>query len=104
MLQDQADAQGKDLFFFDSGDIVEGTGLSDATAVHGERILPIVQRMPYDAITIGNHELYHSETVLALRDSGFVAAWRGRYLTGNVLDASTGSVLFTACSSQLVLL
>ena len=78
------------MFFFDSGDIVEGTGLSDATAVHGEAILPIVRQVPYDAITIGNHELYHSETVHALRDSGFIAAWNGRYLTGNVLDASTG--------------
>jgi 2',3'-cyclic-nucleotide 2'-phosphodiesterase (5'-nucleotidase family) len=78
------------LFFFDSGDIVEGTGLSDASSVHGERILPIVQQVPYDAITIGNHELYHSETVRALRDSGFIAGWHGRYLTANVLDASTG--------------
>ncbi len=46
--------------------------------------------MPYDAITIGNHELYHNETVGTMRDSGFVESWQGRYLTANVLDASTG--------------
>lgn len=30
-----------------SGDIVEGTGLSDATPVPGELIYPIIQTMPY---------------------------------------------------------
>lgn len=39
--------EGKDLFLFNSGDIVDGTGLSDATQVRGVLITPIIQQMPF---------------------------------------------------------
>ena len=37
----QADAQRKDVFFFDNGDVVDGTGLSAATAVDGQAVFPL---------------------------------------------------------------
>ena len=43
-----ADQQGCDVFFFNSGDLLEGTGLSDSTPVHGEAVTPLVQQMPVD--------------------------------------------------------
>jgi len=91
-MKAMADLEGKDLWLFNSGDIVEGTGLSDATKTPGELILPIIATMPFDAITCGNHELYHNETIKNLQ-SGFIASWDGRYLTGNIRDASTGEPL-----------
>ena len=37
--------QGKDLFLFNSGDIVDGTGLAGATAIDGQGILPIIRQV-----------------------------------------------------------
>ena len=79
--------QGRDVFLLNSGDLLEGTGLSDSTPVHGEAVTPIVEQMPYDAIVVGNHELGHDATVLHLQDSGFLKHWGGRYLTSNVFWA-----------------
>ena len=39
--------QGKDVFLFNSGDIVDGTGLAGATPVDGAAILPIVQQVRF---------------------------------------------------------
>lgn len=55
-----------DLWVFDTGDLVEGTGLSDATKVHGQDIFPIMNQIDYDGATIGNHDVGHNATVDAL--------------------------------------
>mmetsp|Transcript_37576 Transcript_37576/g.88787 ORF Transcript_37576/g.88787 Transcript_37576/m.88787 type:complete len:549 (+) Transcript_37576:112-1758(+) len=89
-LQSMAWKEGKDLFLFNSGDIVDGTGLSDATQVRGVLITPIIQQMPFTALTSGNHELYHNSTVNNLAASGFVDFWGGHYLTANIFNATTG--------------
>jgi 2',3'-cyclic-nucleotide 2'-phosphodiesterase (5'-nucleotidase family) len=34
-LVNNSENDGEDLMFFDSGDLIEGTGLSDATPIHG---------------------------------------------------------------------
>jgi hypothetical protein len=39
------DVQGKDLFMFNSGDIVDGTGLAGATPIDGQDILPIIRQV-----------------------------------------------------------
>jgi hypothetical protein len=37
---------------------VQGTGLSDATEVHGEYIFPVVQMVNgYTGLTMGNHDI-----------------------------------------------
>ena len=48
--------EDKEVLLFDSGDIIDGTGFSDVTSVHGEKIFPIFERIPgFGALTIGNH-------------------------------------------------
>ena len=51
-----AQSEGREFFLFDSGDIIEGTGISDATKVHGVHIFPVIMKIPhYTGLTIGNH-------------------------------------------------
>ena len=69
-LYAQAASAGVELLLFDSGDLIEGTGLSDASDVHGQYIFPIVQMVAnYTAITIGNHDLGRANTVDLMRRS-----------------------------------
>jgi len=79
-LEEAANKVGKDVFFVMNGDMVDGTGLS---TVPPEHLLPIIETMPFDAVNMGNHELYHNETVEYLRSSGFIEHWNGNYLTTN---------------------
>jgi 2',3'-cyclic-nucleotide 2'-phosphodiesterase (5'-nucleotidase family) len=71
-----------DLFFVMNGDFMDGTGLSTIPPQH---LTPILQHMPWDAVNIGNHELYFNETVQHMIDSGFIDHWEGHYLTSNTL-------------------
>ena len=87
-LKQKCHDQQKDLFFVMNGDFTDGTGLSTYPPEH---LTPILQKMPWDAINIGNHELYRNSTVEFIsQPNGFVDYWRGRYLTSNVLKAATG--------------
>lgn len=85
-MHDLADERGVDLFVVNTGDIVDGTGMSDATPIAGEFLTPILQMIPYDAMTIGNHELYEDATVenLAL-PGGFLEHFGDRCVTSNQL-------------------
>ena len=74
------DKEKKDIFFFDNGDVVDGTGLSSATDVDGLAVLPLLAKMPYDALNCGNHELYQSSTVLDGLIAAGAAAGRSRLL------------------------
>ena len=38
----------------------------------------------------GNHELYDAATMEAMSSSGYIHSWGGRYLTSNLLNATTG--------------
>lgn len=46
----------QDVFFVNNGDWIDGTGL----ALDGDPtyLAPILERMPWDAVNVGNHELY----------------------------------------------
>jgi 2',3'-cyclic-nucleotide 2'-phosphodiesterase (5'-nucleotidase family) len=66
-VQVAADREGKDVFLVNSGDMCEGTGLSDSTPITCNAVQAIVRQMPFDAMTIGNHELYHNRTINNLR-------------------------------------
>jgi 2',3'-cyclic-nucleotide 2'-phosphodiesterase (5'-nucleotidase family) len=57
LVEDDGQAAPRDLFFVMNGDFVDGTGLS---SVPPEFLTPILQRMPWDAVNMGNHELYHN--------------------------------------------
>jgi hypothetical protein len=82
-----AAADKKDLFFVMDGDFVDGTGLSQ---VPPRRLVPILQHMPFSAINLGNHEIYHNKTIRFLQTSGFIRHWKGAYLTSNTVWADTG--------------
>ena len=90
-LQVKALSENKDLFFVMNGDFMDGTGLSTNPP---EYLIPILQRMPWDAITIGNHELYKNSTIEYIsKPDGFVDFWDGKYLTSNVFLTETNETV-----------
>jgi 2',3'-cyclic-nucleotide 2'-phosphodiesterase (5'-nucleotidase family) len=80
-----AAAVGKDVFLVDNGDIVDGTGLSNAADDHCDDILPLYSQVPFDALNCGNHELYSNLTMRRFENSGYISGWRGAYLTSNLI-------------------
>ena len=82
-MKAKADRLGVDLLLVDSGDLHDGTGFGDATAPNGKLTIPIFKQLPYDLLSIGNHELYTTEIA---NDTyrNFAPNWGGRYITSNV--------------------
>ncbi|KAJ7593465.1 Metallo-dependent phosphatase-like protein [Mycena floridula] len=75
-----------DLLLVDSGDLHDGTGLTDAFppgSVDGHDALQYVKEIDYDVMAIGNHELYLYNVTLDMHTT-FAPALKGRYLTSNV--------------------
>ncbi|CAB9515977.1 5'-nucleotidase [Seminavis robusta] len=73
-----------DLWFVVNGDWIDGTGISlnDDTSY----LTPILEHMPWDALNVGNHELYRDEVVTQfMRPGGFVEWWGDRYVSSNVI-------------------
>jgi 2',3'-cyclic-nucleotide 2'-phosphodiesterase (5'-nucleotidase family) len=81
-------AAGKHVFLVNNGDIVDGTGLTQVP--EPRRLLPIIQKMPFSAMNMGNHEIYHNATIAYMQTSGFIRHWNGTYLTSNTVWADTG--------------
>ena len=67
----------------DSGDLHDGAGLSDATAPNGNLSNAIFEKLDYDLLTIGNHELYVTEIAYETF-SNFSKVYGDKYLTSNV--------------------
>ena len=72
---------------------MEGSGLSDATlytsaGIHGAELFPIISEMPFDVLTVGNHDLYDDETIGFMVSSGFIDGWNGHYLTSNTFSSN----------------
>lgn len=67
----------------DTGDLHDGNGLSDTTSPNGAASNSIFEKVNYDLLTIGNHELYISD-VAYLTATKFAKAYGERYLTSNV--------------------
>lgn len=77
---------GLDLWFFMNGDWVHGTGLAmDGNAT---MLLPLLKKMPWDAVNLGNHEIYHSAIVELMRDD-MIPHFGDAFLTSNTLYAET---------------
>ncbi|KIY51475.1 hypothetical protein FISHEDRAFT_36991 [Fistulina hepatica ATCC 64428] len=78
--------KGVDLLLVDSGDLHDGTGLSDGYppgGVDGHASNQFLKQLPYDIMTIGNHELYVYNDTLDMYEN-FAPALHGRYLSSNV--------------------
>ena len=83
-LQSSKGLVGRDFFFVMNGDWIDGTGL----ALNGDPsyLVPILERMPWDAVTCGNHELYDKRVIDHVsRPAGLVDWWGQRYLTSNIV-------------------
>eukprot|EP00768_Dysnectes_brevis_P000288 gnl/Dysnectes_brevis/1062_a1183_4463.p1 GENE.gnl/Dysnectes_brevis/1062_a1183_4463~~gnl/Dysnectes_brevis/1062_a1183_4463.p1 ORF type:complete len:504 (+),score=163.04 gnl/Dysnectes_brevis/1062_a1183_4463:18-1529(+) len=70
-------------FFFDSGDFIQGTALSDASPIVGEYAYDATKYIPYSALTIGNHDLSIDESFNYMIDT-FVPHWNGSLVSYNV--------------------
>lgn len=57
-----------DVLAIDGGDIIEGTGLSDVTDIRGEIIYNIASQIPFDIMTIGNHDMDNADSASFLND------------------------------------
>jgi len=87
-LKHHCNTRGKDLWFVMNGDWIDGTGL----AMNGDPsyLIPLLLKMPWDAVNVGNHELYRNEVIDYMsRPGGFVEWWGNRMLTSNVAHAHT---------------
>ncbi|KAI1498475.1 Ser/Thr protein phosphatase family protein [Biscogniauxia marginata] len=87
----QAGNMGVDILLVDTGDLHDGTGLSDATSPDGEISIKIFDRVGYDLLTIGNHELYLADVAYQTLNE-ISAYWGDKYLTSNVqiINPDTG--------------
>ncbi|KAK0107724.1 hypothetical protein ONS96_003523 [Cadophora gregata f. sp. sojae] len=65
------------------GDLHDGTGFSDTTAPNGVFSNPIHSEIDYDALSIGNHELYASEIAYE-HFYNYSKFWGEKYVTSNV--------------------
>jgi 2',3'-cyclic-nucleotide 2'-phosphodiesterase (5'-nucleotidase family) len=102
-LKHHCDSHNMDLFLVNNGDFVHGTGLH---RIHGSSddnnkddegdegttiedpsyVIPLLERMPYDAINCGNHELYSASNVQYMtRPGGYIDWWGDRYITSNIM-------------------
>lgn len=52
-MKQTAGNMGADLLIIDTGDLHDGTGLSDASAIDGTESMPIFDEIDYDLLTIG---------------------------------------------------
>ncbi|KAJ3096416.1 hypothetical protein HDU97_005913 [Phlyctochytrium planicorne] len=83
-MKRKADAQDQELFLIDSGDIHDGSALSDNVGdkVFGVYSTPMIQETDYDVLALGNHELYQ-DSVARDMYTRFGPAWGGKYLASN---------------------
>jgi 2',3'-cyclic-nucleotide 2'-phosphodiesterase (5'-nucleotidase family) len=76
----------QNLLFIMNGDFTDGTGLSASPPT---QLTKILQKMPWDALNIGNHELYRNSTIQHITDGGFADYWGDKYITSNVKRSLT---------------
>ncbi|KAH9018809.1 Metallo-dependent phosphatase-like protein [Lactarius deliciosus] len=75
-----------DMLLVDSGDLHDGTGLSDGFppgGIDAHDSNKFFSQLPYDVLTIGNHELYIYANTLDMHQN-FAPKFPGRYLSSNV--------------------
>lgn len=71
-----------DLWLLNNGDWLHGTGLAmDGNATN---LLPIINAMPWDVLSMGNHEAMYSDVLRDMKAS-MLPKFPGKYITSNVL-------------------
>lgn len=91
-FREYCDTRNKDLYFVMNGDWVDGTGISlngDVSA-----LTQVLEKMPWDAVNVGNHELYHENLIEQITEPGGFVDWFGtRYLSSNIVRTSSNEPL-----------
>ncbi|KAH8981512.1 Metallo-dependent phosphatase-like protein, partial [Lactarius hatsudake] len=85
-MKNIADEKDVDLLLVDSGDLHDGTGLSDGFppgGIDAHDSNQFFSQLPYDVLAIGNHELSIYANVLDMHQN-FAPKFPGRYLSSNV--------------------
>ncbi|KAF8306030.1 hypothetical protein DL93DRAFT_2065823 [Clavulina sp. PMI_390] len=101
----QALERGVDLLLIDSGDLHDGTGLSDgypSGGTDGHESNKFFFDLPYDILAIGNHELYDYNVAYDMWKN-FAPKWNGKYLSSNVnitVNDSTGAAVSVPVGSR----
>ncbi|KAF8806633.1 hypothetical protein BYT27DRAFT_7191187 [Phlegmacium glaucopus] len=85
-MKEIAKERDVDLLLVDSGDVHDGTGLSDGFppgGVDAHDSDQFMKKLPYDVLTVGNHEMEIYPNAFDMF-TDFAPAFKGRYLTSNV--------------------
>ncbi|KAM4055274.1 hypothetical protein HRG_006070 [Hirsutella rhossiliensis] len=100
-MKQTAGKMGVDLLLVDTGDLHDGTGLSDATKVDGTKSMPIFEEIDYDLLAIGNHELYVSEVAYQMFNE-YARKWGDKYVTSNVqvLNQTSGKYEYVGATHR----
>ncbi|EFO63759.1 5' nucleotidase family protein [Giardia lamblia P15] len=91
-----------DVLAIDGGDIIEGTGLSDVTDVRGKIIYSVASRVPFDIMTIGNHDMDNSDSATFLSDHSS-ALFGDRFISTNTYRNNDGAPLIQHTHKYLTL-
>lgn len=71
-----------DIYLVNNGDFLHGTILGDDPPEH---LVGILERMPFDAVTLGEHEIFNSKSIEKLEEpGGLFDEWGDRLVTSNV--------------------
>lgn len=71
-----------DIYLVNNGDFLHGTILGDDPPEH---LVGILERMPFDAVTLGEHEIFNSISLEKLEEpGGLFDEWGDRLVTSNV--------------------
>ena len=91
-LKEHCDSHNQDLWFVNNGDFIHGTGLHRVAGGRSNNdddpshVIPLIEKMPYDVVNCGNHELYTAANVEYMtRPGGYVDWWGDKYITSNVM-------------------
>jgi 2',3'-cyclic-nucleotide 2'-phosphodiesterase (5'-nucleotidase family) len=85
-LKADCDRNKRDLWFVNNGDFMHGTGL--AMEGNATELIGVLKQMPFDAMTLGNHEAYESAVVKQMNNT-LIPDMQDRYLTSNTLLTET---------------
>lgn len=80
-LKHFCDENGHDLWFINNGNWKDGTGL--AMGGNSSSLVPLLNKMPWDAINIGEHELYHQKTVDLMKEA-MIPNFANQFVSSNV--------------------
>ncbi|KAF8342584.1 Metallo-dependent phosphatase-like protein [Cantharellus anzutake] len=104
-MKQEALKRGVDLLLVDSGDIHDGSALSDGGppgSIDGTETNKLIEQLPYDILAIGNHELYVYNVTFDMYKY-FAPKQDGKYLSSNVnitVNDGNGKIISTPVGSR----